>query len=196
MVQEHSFEIRDRARELYVDQGLTYAQAAAQINVSERTVKRWAKKYGWSEEKKQRMADRLAFDRTQRDLRLAMMQTALKTRDPKDVMAAIKLENMALAWEKARRLSEQLRPAFETREIRTPQDAIDALRDAAELKINRLLSQPETLDPAALKDVQKVFELIEDFKTRYEPEDGKPADKGLSAKAVDDIKQRILGITT
>ena len=197
-MQEHSFEIKDRARELYVDLGLTYAQVAAQINASERTVKRWAGKYGWAAEKKQLMADRLAFDRTQRDLRLAMMKVALETKDPKDVAAAIKLENMALAWEKARQYSEQVRPAFETREIRTPQDAINALRDAAELKLNRLLSQPETLDPAALKDVKKVFEMIEEFKSRYEPEDETETAAGkkklLDPETLKKIREEVYGI--
>lgn len=201
MGRQYDFETRDRAEDLYICQGFTLEQVAAATGVSLSQVKEWSTTESWRERREEyRQALREIRMNTIR-LRRGLIEKALFDLDPQRVYAAASMERVAQLAEKAAAvkgkpedLSEAPSPAAITREIRTPEQAITALQEAAEARLNLLLSQPGELSLVAVKDVQKVLALIDELKNKYQPQDKSTAGKGLSEEAADEIRRKILGI--
>lgn len=154
---EYSFADKDRVKKLYVEQGLTHEEVAAETGIGLATIRRWSTQYKWLEEKKKREEDRANFERTMRDLRLSMMQQAAESKDPQDVFAVIKLERMALAWEKEQRQED---PAAAP-EIDRPRIFLEDMEFVAETL--------REIDPEGLKVLGRNFEtIVERFKGTHE----------------------------
>jgi hypothetical protein len=83
----------------------------------------------------------------------------------------------------------------ELRPITTAAEAVEALREAVELKLNRMLSG-DGVDLSAVRDLQKALELIETMRARHQAETGEKVVKkgGISAEGANQIRARILGI--
>ena len=190
MPQEYSREIRERAEELYVVDGLTYEQVAKTTGVAASTLKRWADEGQWGARKKEYRQALTSIERNAVLLRKGLIEKALSSLDPQDVYAVARLE----AVMNRRKTGEPAAlTAPETRDIKTPQDAVETLQEAIELKINRMLSQPEALDLSAVKDIKKALELIEDFKTRYEPEKPEGKKKSIDPETLKKIREEVYG---
>ncbi|MBW2093011.1 MAG: hypothetical protein JRI34_12925 [Deltaproteobacteria bacterium] len=190
MPQEYSWEIRERAEELYVVDGLTYEQVAKTTGVAASTLKRWADEGQWGARKKEYRQALTSIERNAVLLRKGLIEKALSSLDPQDVYAVARLE----AVMNRRKTGEPAAlPAPETRDIKTPQDAVETLQEAIELKINRMLSQPEALDLSAVKDIKKALELIEDFKNRYEPEKPEGKNKSIDPETLKKIREEVYG---
>ena len=81
------------------------------------------------------------------------------------------------------------------RQINSPQEAIDALREAVDLKLRVMLGSPDNLSFGAIKDLKQSMELLDSMQAKYVPAgSGAPERKGLSDETVEDIKKRILGL--
>ena len=52
---EYSFEVRDKAEDLYIYDGRTYDEIAQKIGVSLGTIKNWSKQCGWLELRKKHL---------------------------------------------------------------------------------------------------------------------------------------------
>lgn len=78
-----------------------------------------------------------------------------------------------------------------TRKIETPADAVAALFEAIELKMNKMLSSPAELSHAAAKDVRACLFLADELKARYA---GQAAEKGLSDDKAEEIRAKVLGV--
>jgi uncharacterized protein YjcR len=190
MRRQYGFETRDKAEELYIVQGCTLEQVAAITGVSLSQIKAWSTTDNWKERRE--------------EYRLGIQANALATKDPQAVYAAASFERLAQYAEKQAvsdmTIDRQAAPAqaeaeaIADREIRTPQDAITALQDAAQSRLYLMLSQPDQLTLAAIKDLKQVMALIDELADKYKPEDKGSSQKGLSDEAAEEIRAKILGV--
>ncbi len=204
MGEEISWEIRQRAEELYVEAGLTYEQVAAKTGVSVSQLKRWGRGNpdldlpSWPE---RRRRYRQALADIRRDtvlLRQRLIKKALDSLNPQDVFAISSIEAVAARAAKKDMVEEKLSSSISSPEtaIKTPEDAIDALQTVIEKKINILLTKPQAMSLAAVKDIKQAIELVEKMKAKYgrqkEKSDGgdSDADRRRLIAEVD----RILGV--
>jgi transcriptional regulator with XRE-family HTH domain len=88
-------ELKDRARELYVFDGLTLDQVAKETGIPESTVKRWSAEDGWADERREHKATLQDIRRNTLQLRKAFVAKAMGSLDPQDVYAAVRLEALA-----------------------------------------------------------------------------------------------------
>ena len=82
------------------------------------------------------------------------------------------------------------------RSIKTPEEAVLALQDAIEYKLNVMLSQSDSFSLKAAKEVKSALELVDDMKAKYSPEDTSDTQKGLTKPTIDEMKARLLGLIT
>lgn len=81
------------------------------------------------------------------------------------------------------------------RSIRTVKDAVDALQDAIQTKINTMLGSPGQLSFSAIKDTKAAMEMIDALQTKYAPQEkDKTGKSGLSDEAAEAIRKQILGL--
>jgi len=193
MGKEISWETRVTAEELYVCGGLTYAQVAAKTGVSESQLQRWGAEDGWVDQKKAFRQDLASIERDKVKLRADLIKKALKSLNPQDVFAISSLESATAKAAKATASEDTAAPiAPETqRIIKTPSDAVDALTDAVELRINRMLSGGE-IDLKKIKDLQKSMELIEQMRVKYKG--GTKTSSQVSQETLETIKRDVYGL--
>ena len=205
MAKEISWEIREQAEELYIVDGKTFEEVAEVTSVSISQLKRWGagfpdpdnpdKSLSWMDRKKEY---RTAFANIKRDtvlLRKRLLSQALKSLDPQDVYAISSMERTALKLQQAAGDIASAPVSSEKRIIKTPEDAVDALGEVVENKINGMLTKPGAISLAGIKDMKQSLELIEKMKTKYKPEseDAEKSD-GLSDAAAAEIRRQILGV--
>jgi len=97
---EYSFEIRERAEELYVIDGLTFDEVAAGTGIAAITLKKWAAAEDW---RGKREEYRLSFKDIKSNivkLRKKLFEKAVDSLDPQDVFAAVRLEGVELKRDK------------------------------------------------------------------------------------------------
>lgn len=166
MAEAYSFEIREQAEELYVVSGMTYEAVAEVTGVSVTQLKRWSAESRWTE---RRLEYRKALSDIKRNtilLRKRLIEKALQSLDPQDVYAVSRLESASAKAVKEEPETPVSEPA-EHKIIRTPQDALEALQDVVERKINGLLTQPGAITLKAVKEMREALGLIESMKERY-----------------------------
>jgi transposase-like protein len=214
MPQEYSWEVRERAKELYVVDGLTFDQVAADTGVSASQLKRWsAEEKQWAENQGNEGKDwpearkefRLALGVIRRDstlLRAKLITNALADGEFKKVLSAA-------MWEKTQGRGGETPGALkgplpaapapgeapEPLVIKTPQDAVCALEGLVAQRINRMSTQPELLTFGAIKDLKQTLSLIEDLKFKYEPDEKTGQAPGLSDEAAAEIRRKFLGVS-
>lgn len=191
MAEPIPFEVRERAEELYIVEGRTLEQTAKTLKISEGSVMRWSAENGWKDKQREYRRALSDIKRNTVLLRKKLIQQAMQSLDPQHVYAVARLEAAA----KGRAEEAQAPPEGEPRSIATAQDAIDALQEAVESKINRMLAHPEAIKLAAIRDMKKVFELIDEMKAKYTDKPEEARRRGLSDEVADQVKQKILGIT-
>lgn len=190
MAAEIPWEIRERAEELYIVDGLTYEQTARETGVSDSQLKRWGVRGQWNEKRKEY---REALGEIKRDtvkLRRNLLREALTSLDPQAVYAVARLEQVAAQAAKGE--PSPARPAAIEREVETPAQAAEAIREAVEQRINRMLSGD--MDLKGLKDLKAALELWEKLDAANRPEAPETGRKGISDEVAEQIKREILGI--
>ncbi len=95
MAREIDWEIRERAEELYVVDGLTFDQVAKETGVSVTQLKNWSGAEGWREKREEYRVNKQSIRSTVTKLRKQLAQDALSTSDPQKVFAFIRLEALA-----------------------------------------------------------------------------------------------------
>jgi DNA-binding helix-hairpin-helix protein with protein kinase domain len=185
------FEVRQRAEELYILEGLTLMQVAERTGVPESTAKRWSSEGGWFDKRREYRRAQGEIRRNTVLYRLAILQKAMQSLHAQDAFAWASVEKTATD----KILADAAAPALPQREIRTAQEAIDALQEAVERKLTVMLAQPDTLSLKAVKEVKDAMLTVDELKSRYSqtPEEAKR--RGLSDETVEDIKRKILGMT-
>jgi len=168
------------AQELYCVARLTFEKVAEETGVAVSTLKRWSATYDWRgkrEKLAQAEAD-LAADTIL--ARSAMLKQLIKSKSAQDSFAVSALESLAIKQAEAARAQKLMSAAkqHELRPIRTKEEAVAALEEAVELKLNKLLQSPEGTDFKAVQDVQKAMELVVELKGAL----GKQRDDGRGVK--------------
>lgn len=190
---EHPPETVFKAQELYCVVRLTYREVAQEMDVAESTLKRWAAKYDWS-------GKRAKIAQAECDLRAdfvlarsQMLKRVIETSDPQAGFAVSALESLAMKQAEAERAGKIVASAVapeageKLREITTPEDAVSALEEAVEIKLNRMLADPDRTD---LKDVKAVTEALGVVRGMHA--EGKERKRGLTPETAEAIRQQIL----
>jgi len=168
MGQEYPWEVRERAEDLYIVDGLTFDQVAVATGVSGSQLKRWSDADHWQERKQEYRQALGEIRRKTVELRRNLIIKAAQSLDPQDVYAVARMEAIFARGRGKEVSSEQsVVSSEEGKVIRTPADAVAALEEVVERKLNGMLSRPETLSLNGIKDLKKSLELIEELKTRY-----------------------------
>lgn len=191
MAEEISWEIREDAYNLYVTDGLTYEQVAKRTGVSLSQVKRWGQAENWADAKREYRHALQSIKRDTVKLRASLLKNALSSKDPQDVYAFAALERI----EAARKTGTLPTPPAPERlkEIKTPQDAVDALQDVMEMKLNRLLASPDEVKLSDVNEVKKSLELVEQMRVKQSrTDDGKKA-RGFDADQLARIQNMLEG---
>jgi len=189
----HDPEAYQQAEDLFVLEGLTQQEVAARTGIPLRTIELWSADKGWVAMRREYRRAQSEIRRNKMLFRLALLRQAMDSLDPQKTYAWATVE---------RAIKEERTPTGgggsggqpDARKIETPQEAIEALREALERKINLMLSRPEALD---FKDARRAYDLIaklEDLKGRYAGKAEETSRRGLTDETVDDIRRRILGI--
>ncbi len=93
---EYSFEIRERAEELYVIDGLTFDEVAGETGIAAITLKKWAAAENWREKREEYRASVKDIKSNIVKLRKKLFAQALNSLNPQQVFAAIRLEGVEL----------------------------------------------------------------------------------------------------
>lgn len=162
-----------QAQELYCVVRLTFAQVAEELDVAPSTLKRWAEKYEWRNKREELAQAQADLQADTIIARSAMLKKLISSKDPQVGFAVSSLESLAMKQAEAARAQKLMSAAAqnELREIRTQEDAVAALEEAVELKLNRLLQSPDDLDFKAVQDVRKAMELVGKMKASLQVDD-------------------------
>lgn len=202
---EYSMEVVERAEDAYCVDGLTFDQAATLTGVSASTLKRWSERYGWQEKRENIRRARSAIRTNRVMLHAKLIENCLKTLKPMDAFAVSSID--AVVQRATQTAVKRAADGRDTeplagenqREIKTEADAVEALREAVEIKLNRMLANPDGLNFSAMKDIRQALDLLREMEARIAlagapDEEKKEAPRGLSMEAAEKIRREILGI--
>jgi len=185
------FELHQQAYELAVLDGLTLDNVARRTGIPRSTITRWSADEGW-------MADREEYRRAQGEIRRktvlyrkGLLEEAMRSLEPQAAYAWATVENVARRSESGGET--QAEPPAD-REIKTAQDAVDALQEAVEIKINRMLTNPGELNLSAIRDMKKALEMVEELKRAYDRTGEEEARKSLNKEEALFWREKILGV--
>ena len=152
MGREIDWEIREKAEELYIVDGLTFEQTAAETGVSVTQLKNWSAAEGWREKREEYRTARKDIRSTVMSLRTRLSREALADPDPQKIYAFIRLETLA---DKKERKQEAVAPKI---------DRPALFMEAVEFIAGYL----KDIDPEGLKVLANNFDgLITQFKERH-----------------------------
>lgn len=199
MGKEYSWEVWERAEDLYIIGGLTYVEVVAELarqfeppTPSATQVQRKADQYRWRERREEYRAEIGRIRDNGIKARRRLVEKVLETGDPQDVYAHVKLEELALKGQAQNAPGGANTPEAGEVVIRTPSDAVAALETVLGQRLFALLSQPDSLTLAALKDFKQSLALLEDLKRRY-PAADLGDDAAARQRLVDEVQQ-LLGV--
>lgn len=168
MAESYDFETRQNAEDLYIIEGLTYEQVSERTGVSVTTLKDWGgdEKGKW---RKKREEYRIAISdikSKQVALKKALLDKAINTLDPQTIYAFSSLESATRQKKEAKVEVQQPGDAPVLRKIETPEDAVPAIREAVERKLNNMLATGN-FKSADLADIEKSMRLVEALEEKY-----------------------------
>jgi hypothetical protein len=190
MGKEIPLETRFTAEELYIVDGLTYDLVAERTGVSVSQLQRWGTEGNWLERKREYRQAFADIRRNTITLRQKLIKKAVASLDPQDVYAVARLEKAAAASKQNTGHPDgDCLSSGDPVRIKSPADAVDALNEVIERKLAAMLTRPDQVNLANVKNIKQAVELIEKMKTRYQPEDN--SSKGLDAETLAEIADKI-----
>ncbi|MFZ5774038.1 MAG: hypothetical protein ACOY3Z_00940 [Thermodesulfobacteriota bacterium] len=196
MPEAYSWETREAAEELFIIDGLTYEQVAERTTVSVSQLKRWGGESGWVERRREYRQAQTTVRRGVMLAKAKAINSVLENMDPQVAYAFSSLvASGKIIEEQARENAAAAGPALGTieRPIKTAQDAVEAMQEALQRKINAVLGDPSGFTLEAIKGLRQAMEIIEALQAKYLT-DTKKTKQGLSGDAVQEIRKQILGI--
>lgn len=206
-------QVREHAYELWRSCGQNIAETVKALSAegfvfTRQTIAAWRDKYAWEERAaRAEAAAEQALDVTEAEM-ISMASKQLRRYDRYfDSLPDDKADNMAVfAFNGLMKTYHDIRykkapgaaqPAAPTagREIKTAQDAIEALSDAIEAHLNLVLANPELMDLKKSKEVRESMKLLDELKARYQSETHARR-RGLSEDAAEEIRRKILGLAS
>ncbi|MBU1193975.1 MAG: hypothetical protein KKE62_01920 [Proteobacteria bacterium] len=191
----YSYEIREIAKEQFVTEGRTYDYVAESTGVSVSQLKRWGLDEDWTGARKEYREALSSIKRDSVLLRSKLVKAALATGDPQQVYAWAAVEKAVAATRKSSDSDTAVSAPEKLKNINTPEDAVAALQEVVELKLNKMLAQPDILQLSQIRELKQTMELIDQMKVKYAPEaEEDKVQGGLSDEAADMIRRQILGV--
>lgn len=140
----HDQELKSRAEDLFVAEGLTLEDVARETGVPDSTVKRWSTDSNWVRLREEYLTRKRALKEKLDALRVNWMEKAMKSEDPQVLFAVFKLEEIE---EKRRKkdLTQQV-------DVDRPRLFLEDLEFVAETL--------KEIDPEGLKVLSRSFEEI------------------------------------
>jgi transposase-like protein len=196
MAKEIPWEIRFEAEDLYISGNHTYEAVAKRTGVSVSQLKRWGQEGNWKESKKEMLESLSAIKQNTIRLRLGLIKTAMEKHEPMQVFAAEKFETLALKAMEVKQNEIRIQPEGDNKtiNINSPKEAINALQEIVENKLNRFLTGDE-VKLSDVKDIKQSLEMIDAMKAKYNPSEVEEIKQGgLSDEAAEAIRKQILGL--
>lgn len=195
MGREHPPETVFRAQELYCVDRMSFAQVAKAVGVAESSLKRWSVTFDW-QAKRNEIAQAEADIRADFILgRSKMLKTLIKSTDAQVGFAVASLETLAMRQAEAIRQGKLLDAASGAkpqRPIRTREDAILAVREAIERRLQQLVGMPDLVDLRSLQDVQRCLGLLETLERSVAPgPEAEAASKVLPADVTQALREAL-----
>jgi hypothetical protein len=190
------------AEDLYCVDRLPMRKVSEQTEVPESTLWRWSAKYGWADKREEMRREQSAIRMNMIRLRSKLIEECLNVggdeRNPMNVFAAAKMEEVAQKAEDRVRMSdsgrrtskeESVAPCssekeIQPREIKSEEDAAQALEEALTLKLSIMVQDPKGLDVKAIKGVREAMQMIAEMRGKDEEE---KRSSGFSAESVQEI---------
>ncbi len=196
-------ELRQRAEELYVIDGMTLEAVAVETAISERTIQNWSVEDGWLAKRREYRNAAAEIRRYTTLTKLKLIKDAMTSLDPQKVYAFSALER---ATSKQPPLSpfakgegvpensplEKGGQGDLNRQINTPQEAIQALQEAVELKLRVMLGQPDALSLNAIKELKQSMELLDGMKAKYGNNESADKQEGVSPETIKKIRRDVM----
>lgn len=85
--QRYSLEVKQRAREFFVEQGATYEEVAGETGVSLAALKQWGAEGNWTDERKQFEQDYLKVQGKLQKLKIKLIDDAITSLEPQKIYA-------------------------------------------------------------------------------------------------------------
>lgn len=169
--ESYSWEIREAAEELYIIDGLTFDQVAAQTGVSVSQLKRWGMDSipTWTDRRKEYRQAQTSVRRGVMMAKAKLIESVIESEDPMKAFAFGAIVKSATAIDKeARERSQGVQPQPDQipAETSEPVDMVEALGNAIKSKVGALLAQPGAINLSAIKELQQAIELLEKIKTK------------------------------
>lgn len=197
---EHEPETVWKAQELYCVDRLSFARVAELTGVSATTLKAWSDKYGWRakrEEIAQAESDIRVNVIKGRKLALDKLLEAESAKQAAPMAFAVaSLESLALKQAELAAAGKIPNAAQQAPAVRvtTREEAVTALREAVERKLNAALNAPERITAETVKDVSRCLELVAELEAKTATtEQTAPKVKGLSPENVQAIREILEG---
>lgn len=194
---EHAPETVFRAQELYCVDRLTYEKVAEVISeeiepVAVSTLKRWGGKFGWREKREELAQAEMDIAADTIMARSKLLKALVTDPDPQLGFAVSSMETLAMKQAEAARAGRMIKAQLDKprREIKTGEDAVEALREAVENKLVLMLGDPEQVSFRAVADLKKALEMLSEIEAK---EGGKNKGAGGTSADVDRKIQELLG---
>lgn len=83
----YSLEVREKARSLFVEQGLTYEELAKDLDLPDSTLKKWGGEGKWTDQRREFEKEFLELSSKLQKLKVQLVNDALKDPDPQRIYA-------------------------------------------------------------------------------------------------------------
>lgn len=193
MGKEYPTDVLWRAQELYCVDRLSYAAVAEATGVSPTTLKSWGQKYGWMQ-KRAEIAQAESEIRVNlvkgRHKALEQLLTAADAREAAQMAFAVSsLESLTLKQQELAAAG-KIPSAAPTvrRKIGTKAEAVAALKEAVERKLNLALADADKINSATVQDVKRCLELVADLESSL-PKETPETTQGLSAEMAAKLRE-------
>lgn len=211
------YETKELAYKVWCECGQNLSECHRRMNghegyvITRQSLYEWMEKYDWQGRATRLEADQaLMVDATSDDSILTpLLRQKTRYESYFDSLAIGEVDNQAVyGYNAILKTILEIREKMEDRKregeveeggagviIKTPADAIIALENAVNNKLNAMLAHKGTVSLKNVKDMQKALLLIDKMRTKYVKETkDKSKRSGLTDKAALDIQQKILGM--
>lgn len=83
----YSLEARQKARDLFVESGLSYKDLARETGISKNNLKKWGSEEGWTKQRDEYQKEFASFHAKIGKLKLQLVTQAIETSDPQKIYA-------------------------------------------------------------------------------------------------------------
>lgn len=200
MPEPYGWDTIEQAEELYIIDGLTFDQVAERTGVSVSQLKRWSADSAptWPERRREYRTAQVSVRRGVMLAKARLIESVIESEDPQKAYAfgALVSSGKIIEAEAQQRTAAVPGPAEAQplAEIATPQQAVEALQLALQRKIGLMLHSPNEMTLPAIKDVKATMDMIEQLRTKYQPEETVARKGGLTDEAAEAIRRQILGL--